>query len=432
MLHRTLRGPACARTGRVNPCIATMRTATVALCAALTALALVTVPAASQPPMTGTPPDPSLAGQPPMTGTPPDPSLAGQPQPPGTDKLFATDFDLTSIEFDEILSGGPEKDGIPPIDEPVFVSIMEADPWLDPHEPVILVELGGDARAYPVQVMIWHEIVNDVVGGTPVAVTYCPLCNTAIAFGREYGDVVYDFGTSGLLRFSNLLMYDRQTESWWQQATGEAVIGTLTGARLSAVPASIMSWGAFKAAFPEGRVLSKDHTGHQRDYGRNPYLRYDTFDQEPFLYDGPEVDERLLPMAHVLGLELGDDQIVYPYDALEESRAINDMVGGQPVVVFWQPGTSTPMEAETVADGRDIGAAAAFSRRLGERVLTFEHRGHRVVDVETETWWNAAGVGLDGPLAGRRLTRLPAFDYFWFAWAAFRPETRVYGVDMGE
>ncbi len=367
--------------------------------------------------------------QPPMLGAPPDPALAAQDVPDGPDTLFVTDFTKTNIDFQEILLGGPEKDDIPPIDEPVFVSVDEADAWLEPHEPVVLMDIGGDARAYPIQVMIWHEIVNDVVGGVPVAVTYCPLCNTAIAFLREYDGVVYDFGTSGLLRYSNLLMYDRQTESWWQQATGEAVIGELTGAMLTFAPESIISWGSFKEAFPEGRVLSRDDTGSDRNYGRNPYLGYDGFDQYPFLYDGPEVDERLLPMTHVLGLELAGEQVAYSYDMLGEEHAVNDEVGGEPVVILWQPGTVTPMEGETIADGRDIGAAAGFSRRLDEQLLTFEYRGHRIVDVETGSWWNVTGTAVDGPLAGRRLDRLPAVDYFWFSWVAFRPGTRVFGEE---
>ena len=129
------------------------------------------------------------------------------------------------MPYREILSGGLPKDGIPAIDEPQFVSVDEADAWLQPQEPVILVEVEGDACAYPIQILMWHEIVNDTIGRVPVVVTYCPLCNTGIAFERTFDGQVLDFGTTGRLRYSNLVMYDRQTQTWWQQASGEASRG---------------------------------------------------------------------------------------------------------------------------------------------------------------------------------------------------------------
>jgi len=159
---------------------------------------------------------------------------------------WKTDFGRHSVPLAEIASGGPPKDGIPAIDRPELIRVPEADAWLRPQEPVILVERDGDARAYPLQILIWHEIVNDTVGGTPVAITFCPLCHTAIAFDRRVSGRVLDYGTTGKLRFSDLVMYDRQTESWWQQASGEAIVGALTGLRLTPLPAQIISWATFK------------------------------------------------------------------------------------------------------------------------------------------------------------------------------------------
>jgi len=154
---------------------------------------------------------------------------------------FKTDFRKHCVHYDEILSGGPPKDGIPALDAPRFVTVSEADAWLKPNEPVISFQIGSDARAYPIQMLIWHEIVNDTVGGVPVAVTFCPLCNTAIVFERTVSGRVLDFGTTGRLRFSNLLMYDRQTESWWQQAIGQAIIGQLTEQGFSPPQAAVDS-----------------------------------------------------------------------------------------------------------------------------------------------------------------------------------------------
>ncbi len=178
---------------------------------------------------------------------------------------FKTDFSKHCVPYSEIMSGGPPKDGIPALNASKFVSVSAADSWLKPNEPVIYFQVSDDSRAYPIQILIWHEIVNDTVGGVPVAITFCPLCNTAIAFERSVNGRVLDFGTTGRLRYSNLIMYDRQTESWWQQAIGQAIVGQFTGTKLVARPAAIIAWSTFKTAHPDGRVLSRD-TGYDRPY----------------------------------------------------------------------------------------------------------------------------------------------------------------------
>jgi hypothetical protein len=218
------------------------------------------------------------------------------------------------VDPNEIIPGGPPPDGIPPIDHPVFVQPSEAD-WLSGREPVISLELNGDARAYPAQILLWHEIANDEVGGVPVTVTYCPLCNTAIAFRRPVVDgELLDFGTSGKLYRSNLVMYDRQTESYWAQATGQAIMGPLTGMELEFIPVQIVAWEDWAAQYRDGMVLSRD-TGHQRSYGTNPYERYDRPDSQPFLFQGVP-DPRLPPKARVVGVRVGDDVVAFPYDVL--------------------------------------------------------------------------------------------------------------------
>lgn len=220
--------------------------------------------------------------------------LPDEPLPSGVEREFSTDFSRRSIAFSEILSGGPPKDGIPAIDDPQFVSVSEADEWLEDLEPVTVFQEGDDVRVYPFQILIWHEIVNDVVGGRPVAVTFCPLCNTAIVFDATVNGQRLDFGTTGRLRFSNLLMYDRQTETWWQQASGDAVIGELLGTQLTFLPASYISWANARDTYPDAQVLSRE-TGNQRDYGRNPYAGYDNVNSSPFLYDGPATPANFRP-----------------------------------------------------------------------------------------------------------------------------------------
>jgi hypothetical protein len=366
------------------------------------------------------------------TGSTPTPAPAttptlspDEPPPAGATFEFKTDFSKHAVPYSDILSGGPPKDGIPAIDQPQFVSVTEAEAWLKPVEPVIFFEVGDDARAYPIQIFMWHEIVNDTVGDVPVTITFCPLCNTAIAFERTVDGRVLDFGTTGRLRFSNLIMYDRQTETWWQQATGEAIAGELIGARLTFRPASIIAWADFKAAHPDGKVLSRD-TGFNRNYGRNPYGGYDDVNTPPFLYIGPQTPGVLPPVARVLTIDLNEEAAAYPFDVLQEVKVVNDAVGGTEVVVLWAAGMASALDAGTVAGGRDVGAANAFARDLDGQTLTFTFDGTKIVDDETGSEWNVLGQAVGGKLAGKQLTPVVAINHFWFSWAAFKPETRVY------
>ena len=333
------------------------------------------------------------------------------------------------VDPEDIISGGPPPDGIPPIDDPKFISAAEAG-FLADDEPVLAVEIGGEAKAYPLQILTWHEIVNDTIGDVPVTVTYCPLCNTGIAFERPTIDGrLLDFGTSGKLYNSNLIMYDRQTESFWAQATGQAIVGELTGEQLTFVAARILSFGDWRAEHPDGLVLSRD-TGHDRPYGQNPYAGYDSTER-PFLFRG-ESDPRLPATARVLGIARADDVVAFPYeavraDAVDGWAVAVEEVGGQPVAVFWKAGTSSAVDAPEIAEGRDVGAIAAYRPVVAGRTLTFGVREEGIVDRETGSVWSILGRAVSGPLAGEQLVPELAIDSFWFDWAAFHPDTRIFG-----
>lgn len=259
---------------------------------------------------------------------------------------WKTDFGKSSVQFDEIISGGPPRDGIPSIDDPKFVEASEvAD--IEDREPVIQFGLGDDVRAYPLRVLTWHEIANDVVGGTPVAVTYCPLCNAAIVFDRSLNGRVLEFGTTGKLRHSDLVMYDRQTETWWQQFTGEAMVGELTGENLKLLPSRIVSFGAFRAAYPGGPVLVPNDAGF-RDYGRNPYASYDTA-KAPFLFGG-ELPEDIPAMAHVVVVRTERKPIIV---SLEKIRA--DGFEHDGYRISFEAGVASALDHSTIAKGREIG-----------------------------------------------------------------------------
>jgi hypothetical protein len=331
------------------------------------------------------------------------------------------------VPLEEIVSGGPPPDGIPAIDRPTFVRPADADGWLTPKEPVIALEIRGDARAYPLQILMWHEIVNDVVGGLPVTVTYCPLCNSGIVFERTVDGTVLDFGTSGKLYKSDLVMYDRQTHSLWAQMEGRAIVGTRAGARLAMVPASTLAYEEWKAAHPPGRVLSRD-TGHSRPYGANPYEGYDQPTLRPFLFLG-RPDARRPPKERVVGVTLGAAARAYPWSLLEKRGVLHDTVGGQPLVVFFRPGTLSALDDGQIARSRAIGATGVFRPVVDGRSLTFEVAGDGFRDRETGSHWNLLGHAVTGPLAGKRLPPVPYVDAFWFAWAAFNPSTSIQGGD---
>lgn len=338
-----------------------------------------------------------------------------------------TNFCKHSVDYSSIFSGGPPPDGIPPIDDPSFVEISSADEWLENREPVISFQVGDAARAYPLQIMTWHEIVNDRVGGKPVVVTFCPLCNSALAFERpEIDGEILTFGTSGNLRHSDLVMYDRQTESWWQQFSGEAIVGDLTGTQLKFLPSSLISWEDFKSNHPDGKVLSRD-TGYDRRYGSNPYVGYDDVDSSPFLFRG-EVDDRLKPMARVLGLvDEEKEGISFSYSRLSQEKVIQTTYEGDPIVIFWKEGTASALDASSIPDGEDVGATAVFEAVIDGQQLTFDsNQDGTFTDKETGSTWTIAGEAVEGPMKGKSLASVPHVDTFWFAWAAFQgPESLV-------
>ncbi|HCP22697.1 MAG TPA: hypothetical protein DIT90_01075 [Dehalococcoidia bacterium] len=337
---------------------------------------------------------------------------------------WKTDFQYHSVPFTDIISGGPPRDGIPPLDNPRFVDVNMADEWLSDLEPVISFELNGDVRAYPIQILMWHEVVNDVVGGVPVTVTFCPLCNSAIVFERTINGMVFDFGTSGNLRNSDLVMWDRQTESWWQQLTGEAIIGVMAGTKLDFLAAPIISWQDYMTLQPDGQVLSKN-TGFSRGYGQNPYVGYDRVDNPPFLFEG-DLDGRLQPKERVAAITVDGVDAAFPFSKLAEEGAVNYTVNGTDVALFFKAGTRSALDRSSISNSQDIGSATAFDASLDGQALTFSAQGDGFTDAETGSTWNVLGQATDGPLAGQRLTKIVHGDHFWFAWGAFKPDTLIY------
>jgi hypothetical protein len=278
-------------------------------------------------------------------------------------------FDLSRhiVPPDEIMGGGPTKDGIPALTNPKFVRAREAD-FLADNEQVLGLAHGGEAKAYPLRIMNWHEIVDDKVGGEPLAVTYCPLTASPVVFDRRIHGREVVFGVSGLLYQSNLLMYDRATESLWSQLGGQAVAGSMARTRLSSVPSELTTWGRWRALHPDTLVLSLD-TGVARDYTRDPYEDYEASESVMFPVSHP--DARLPTKEPVLGIARNKDSLAIVLSALPQSPVTVE-VGGNRLVVHYDSASNT---TEVV-------------------------------------------VGLNA---------IPAVRTYWFAWASFHPETRVWG-----
>ena len=298
----------------------------------------------------------------------------------------------------EFQSGGPGRDGIPAIDRPRLTTVQAASAWLAPREPVIELVVGGQARAYPLQILLWHEIVNDTIAGRPIVATYCPLCNSALAYTRRVGPRKLSFGTTGNLRHYDLVMYDRQTESWWQQFDGSALVGELAGAQLRPLPAALRAWREFARDHPHATVLSRD-TGHDRPYGSSPYAGLDGSRRSrtecgllAAMGSAPQCatssDRRLPPRERVVLIERGADALAVPFPALRRARTIRARIDDQQIDVAWRPGQLSPFARAEGGPGKPVGSVIVRSSRTGARIQ--------------------------------------ASTPFWFAVAAFHPAVRIW------
>jgi Protein of unknown function (DUF3179) len=313
------------------------------------------------------------------------------------------------VPLDEIVSGGPPRDGIPSIDKPKFVSVEEADKILQDADQVVGLNINGDIRAYPLQILVWHEIVNDNVGGTPVAVTYCPLCFTNQVFNRTVDGQTVEFGTSGKLYNSNLVMYDRTSNSLWSQALGQAIAGKQSGIKLDRIPFDVAFWKEWKQLYPDTKVLSRD-TGSTRPYGADPYGNYYT--SNDLFFPVSNHDDRLGLKEIIVGLENGGQYKAYKLQQIEDTKVVNDEVNGKSVALF----SLHPFMVRV------------FDSTLDGQKLEFQYNKNssKITDKQTGSEWNFDGIGTAGPMKGKHLLRLPYDEGFWFEWVAFHPKTALY------
>lgn len=317
------------------------------------------------------------------------------------------------VPLDQIVSGGPPPDGIPSIDDPEFVLVEDAENFMSESDLILGVNINGDVRAYPLQILVWHEIVNDIVGGNPIVVTYCPLCFTNQIFNRTITDgQTLEFGTSGKLYNSNLVMYDRNTNSLWSQAMAQSIAGELSGVKLERIPFDLVTWKDWKKIYPDSKVLSQD-TGHSRPYGADPYGDYYTSPE--ILFPVSNNDNRLGVKEIVIGLE-GEKGIskAYRMGDIEELKVIDDKLTENSYVTLWSAFPYMVRLFDPFLDGKTL--------------LTFHYDKSKNLfrDNQTGSEWNFDGKSTAGQLSGNSLMRIPFDQGFWFEWSTFHPNTEVH------
>ena len=326
-----------------------------------------------------------------------------------------------TVPLAKIVSGGPPKDGIPSIDSPKFQSVREADKILEDSEFVLGLNINGDIRVYPLQILVWHEIVNDVVGGKPIAVTYCPLCFTNQVFNRTLidGNIV-EFGTSGKLYNSNLVMYDRKSNSLWSQALGEGIVGDYSGIKLEKIPFDIAYWKEWKKLYPESKVLSRD-TGSVRPYGADPYGNYYTNDL--ILFPLANDDKRIGLKEIVIGLEDENQYKAYKLQDIETNKVINDIIGDDKKIALV---SLKPFMVRVFDRGIDDNVNDEGKKIIVD--LFYNETNNTLTDRVTDSELNFDGKFINGQLQDKQLKRLAMDQGFWFEWTAFHPETEVFSI----
>jgi hypothetical protein len=334
---------------------------------------------------------------------------------PGASQIISPNDEAAKsiVPLDQIVSGGPARDGIPSIDNPKFVSTEDAG--LQDSDLILGLNINGDIRAYPLKILVWHEIVNDEVGGTPVAVTYCPLCFTNQVFNRTIDGQTAEFGTSGKLYNSNLVMYDRTSESLWSQALGQAIVGERAGKKLERIPFDVAFWREWKALYPETKVLSQD-TGFGRPYGVDPYGDYYT--NPDILFPLSHHDDRLRVKEIVIGVENDDKHKAYCVADIESKKIVNDEIEGKQIALVSLQPFMVRVFDRTVSLENNSNDTLEFE---------YDSSSNLLIDKQTGTKWNFDGQAIKGKMKGKSLTRLPFDEGFWFSWVAFHPDTSVYG-----
>lgn len=346
---------------------------------------------------------------------------------------WITDTNQTKINLSEIIVVLP-RGAFQVLNFSKFVGKDEGLKSFFAKEPVMYIEQNGNAKAYPLNMLSIHEIANDTFYNIPVLATFCPLCNSGIVFDRRLNyngkDYLLDFEVSGMLRKSDMVMADKQTETWWQQLEGKGIVGKLAGAELKIIPSLIVSVEEYFNRFPNGKILSKAAGGEdaQKYYGQNFYTEYDSPEGKPYdrFIDPNIIDNRLPSMERIVDIRSQGEFKVYPFSIVKKNGVINDKFNSKNVVLFYKDGVVSILDKKDISDSKDIGTVTVFNSFIDGEVLIFKKDGEKFIDERTNSIWDITGRCINGELKGKQLEIEPHGNHFAFAWLAFHPETQIY------
>jgi hypothetical protein len=361
-------------------------------------------------------------------------NLSAQIQNPrNVEYNFKTDTTKTIVDLSEVILVLPRR-SFPIIDTPAFVNKEKGMEMFIKTEPVIAVEINGKARAYSMNIFSSHELSNDVLAGIPILPSYCPLCNSAVVYDRRlttHGvDKVLTFEVSGMLRHSGMVIFDTETESWWQQSMGKALVGEFVGEQLSVIPSLILSVEEFFENYPEGLILSKE-TGHTKSmeyYGKNRYTKYDSIGNLPYtrFFNIDDINKRLPAMERLIDVQDGEFSKIYPFTILMKKGVVNDQFKTKNISIFYQKGARSHLDEYNIEEAREIGTATVFNTNLDGQILTFRKEDGKFFDLETKSEWVITGKCIAGPLKGKQLVIEPHSNHFAFSWLKFHPNSEIY------
>jgi len=346
---------------------------------------------------------------------------------------WKTDTTKSKIDLAEITMVLP-RHSFPTINYPKFINKTEGLKSFFAKEPVMAVEVNGIAKGYPLNMLTVHEISNDTISGIPILATYCPLCNSGVVYDRRLNfkgkDYLLEFEVSGMLRKSDIVMADKQTESFWQQLIGTAIVGQFAGAELKIIPSLIISVEEFFNRYPDGLILSKNTGNNEIEsyYGQNFYKKYDSKGAKPYdrYFNNQELDKRIPPMERVVDVTSKGRYKIYTYTDIATEKVLNDEFNSKKVVLFYQPGSVSILDEKDISKSKDVGMVTVFSRNIDNKTLTFRKDAAAFKDDQTNSTWDITGKCIQGKLKGKELKIEPGGTHFAFAWLAFHPDTEIF------
>jgi len=349
---------------------------------------------------------------------------------------WKTDTTKTEINLSELSIVLPRR-SFQVLNYPKFAYKEEGLKSFFPLEPVIAVQIDGKAKAYPLNMLSIHEIANDTLSTIPILATFCPLCNSGIVYDRRLThkgeNHLLDFEVSGMLRKSDMVMADKQTETWWQQLEGKAIVGELAGAELKVVPSLILSVKDFFDRYPNGKILSKSIgiKDAEESYGINYYKNYDRSNGKPYerFFDPNQIDKRLPAMERVVDVRSFGEFKIYPFSLIAKKGVINDEFNSKNIVLFYKPGLVSVLDEKDITQSKDLGTVTVFNSVIEGEKLIFSMKNDNYVDINSHSVWDITGKCISGKLKDKQLLIEPNGIHFAFAWLAFHPETEIYGVE---